>query len=149
MPEIAAEFTTRVEILTDDGRRATIDQSGWHSVDHVLLPKLLSDAPFDPNADDPVKTAAEMAVDKLGVRIILMKRKEFVPGVTGAISHLYRAITSSALYKAIQPKPIPWYLLVISLILLTTAGILGHRAYQMAKAMRETPPSSAASLSPK
>ncbi|HYE07841.1 MAG TPA: hypothetical protein VEL07_20155 [Planctomycetota bacterium] len=93
-------LTTRVEIVTDDGRRASLDFAGWHSPDKPLLGRLREAAPIASHLSDPLAVTAQAAVLDLGVRIVLVRRRDPLPA--GAASRLSHALGMGALHRVLD-----------------------------------------------
>ncbi len=98
-------LTTRVEIVTHDGRRASLDFEGWHSGDKLLLARLRQGAPIQSDLPDALAATAQMAVRDLGLRIVLVKRRD--PSLVGVGSKLYEALSTTALHRALGGDPAP------------------------------------------
>ncbi len=102
-------LTTWIETVTDDGRRASLDFAGWHSGDKLLLARLRQDAPIQSDLPDALAATAQRAVRDLGLRIVLVKRRDpSLVGVGGGVgSKLDQALSTTALHRTLGGDPAP------------------------------------------
>lgn len=97
---MASLLTCVVEIQTNDGRIAILDESGWRGNDPVLLARLIEEAPIDTAYQDPLKHAANIACYTVGGRIVRTQQRH-AGGIGGVLERLRRSLTDSSLQKAL------------------------------------------------
>ncbi len=92
--------TTMVEIQTNDGRTAVLEESGWRCNDRTLMPLLCEQAQIDTSVGDPLLHAANLACYAAKARIV-RSTNEPASGPRAVIDRLGRAVTGSSLQKAL------------------------------------------------